>query len=202
MQTISEKPVNADLELARACAAGDNRACEELYRTYHRKIYGTCLKFLKRAEDAEDLTQDVFIQIFRKISGFNGDAKLSTWIHRVTINHALMFLRRENRVSLGSLEASEEGEMLQISDGENPRRMRIEDRLWIEKAVDQLSPGYKKVFILHDLEGFEHEEVARILNCSVGTSKSQLHKARLKLRGLLGKITNPRVYSPRAEIFA
>ncbi len=196
MQTVAAftQNQNPELKLARNCAEGCDSACTELYETYNRKIFATCLKILKNPDEAEDLTQDIFIQLFRKIGLFKGDSKLSTWIHRVTVNHALMQIRRRKQVDIQSLEPDEDGEAMQISDGENPLRMRVEDRLWLEQAVGQLAPGYKKVVVLHDIEGFEHEEIARLLNVSVGTSKSQLHKARLKLRGLLGKKANPRVY--------
>jgi RNA polymerase sigma-70 factor (ECF subfamily) len=136
--------------------------------------------------EAEDLTQEVFIQLFRKIGSFRGDSAFSTWLHRLTVNQVLMHFRRR---SVKNEKTSEDGEMPEqtVSGTENPNRMQVVDRIALKKAVAELPPGYRKVFLLHDVEGYEHEEVARLLGISVGTSKSQLHKARLKLRGLLIK---------------
>lgn len=136
--------------------------------------------------EAEDLTQEVFIQLFRKIGSFRGDSAFSTWLHRLTVNQVLMHFRRR---SVKSEKTSDDGEMPEqaVVGSGNPRRMQVVDRIALKNAVAELPAGYKSVFILHDVEGYEHEEVARQLGISVGTSKSQLHKARLKLRGLLAR---------------
>ncbi len=181
-----------DFTLAQSAAKGDMVAFEELYQRHHRRVYSICLRMLQNASEAEDLTQDVFIQLYRKIGSFRGDSAFTTWLHRMTVNQVLMHFRKR---TVKFEKTTEEGETpVQIVSGtENPFKMPIVDKIAIEHAIEQLPPGYKKVFVLHDVEGFEHEEVARILGCSVGTSKSQLHKARLKLRKLLGKKANPRV---------
>ena len=175
-----------DFELTRLAAAGNIAAFELLYERYHRRTYGLCLRMTSSQTEAEDLTQEVFIQLFRKIGSFRGESAFSTWLHRLTVNQVLMHFRRR---SVKNERTSEDGEIPeQIVPGtENQSKMPVLDRIGLTKAVSELPPGYKKVFILHDVEGYEHEEVARILKISVGTSKSQLHKARLKLRGLLFK---------------
>ena len=186
----------ADFNLAQRAAAGDVASFEELYRRHHRRVYSICLRMLQNPTEAEDLTQDVFIQLFRKIGSFRGDSAFTTWLHRMTVNQVLMHFRKRN-VKLEKV--TEEGETpVQIVVGtENPDRMPIVDRIALEDAVEQLPKGYKNVFLLHDVQGYEHEEVAKILGCSVGTSKSQLHKARLKLRKILTKKSNPKIYRPR-----
>jgi RNA polymerase sigma-70 factor (ECF subfamily) len=136
--------------------------------------------------EAEDLTQEVFIQLFRKVGSFRGDSAFSTWLHRLTVNQVLMYFRRR---SVKNEKVSEDGEMPEqtVTGTSNPNRMQVIDRIALKNAVAMLPNGYKSVFVLHDVEGYEHEEVARRLGISIGTSKSQLHKARLKLRGLLMK---------------
>ncbi len=183
-----------DFELATVSARGDMAAFEEVYSRHHRRVYSVCLRMLKNTSEAEDLTQDVFIQLFRKIGSFRGDSAFTTWLHRMTVNQVLMHFRKRN---VKFEKTTEEGETpVQIVSGtQNPERMRIVDKIALENAIEQLPKGYKNVFLLHDVEGFEHEEVARILGCSVGTSKSQLHKARLKLQKLLKKKANPRLVS-------
>ena len=167
---------------------------EEIFKLYHRRVYALCLRMTRSAAEAEDLTQDVFIQVYRKLGSFRGEAAITTWLHRVTVNQVLMHFRKRN---VKFEKTTEEGETpIQIVSGtENPFRMPIVDKIALDNAIAQLPAGYKNVFVLHDVEGFEHEEVARILGCSVGTSKSQLHKARLKMRKLLKKKANPRLIS-------
>lgn len=186
-----------DYDLTQAAAAGDMGAFEEVYQRHHRRVYSICLRMLQNAHEAEDLTQDVFIQLYRKIGSFRGDSAFTTWLHRMTVNQVLMHFRKRN---VKFEKVTEEGETPdQVVVGtSDPEKMRIVDKIALENAIDQLPDGYKNVFVLHDVEGFEHEEVARILGCSVGTSKSQLHKARLKLRKLIKKKANPRMigYNP------
>lgn len=181
-----------DFELAQSAAGGDMAAFEEIYQRHHRRVYSICLRMLQNAYEAEDLTQDVFIQLYRKIGSFRGDSAFTTWLHRMTVNQVLMHFRKR---TVKFEKTTEEGETpVQIVSGtENPFKMPIVDKIALENAIDQLPAGYKNVFMLHDVEGFEHEEVAKILGCSVGTSKSQLHKARLKLQKLLKKKANPRL---------
>ena len=181
-----------DFALAQSATTGNMAAFEELYNRHHRRVYSLCLRMLQNTAEAEDLTQEVFIQLYRKIGSFRGDSAFTTWLHRMTVNQVLMHFRKR---TVKFEKTTEEGETpVQIVIGtENQSRMPIVDKIALESAIAQLPNGYKNVFVLHDVEGYEHEEVARILGCSVGTSKSQLHKARLKMRKLLQKKSNPRL---------
>jgi RNA polymerase sigma factor, sigma-70 family len=196
-ETVNNEPLadassNTDLVLAQSAAKGDMKAFEELYNHHHRRVYSLCLRMLQNTAEAEDLTQEVFIQLYRKIGSFRGDSAFTTWLHRLTVNQVLMHFRKR---TVKFEKTTEEGETpVQVVPGtENQERMPIVDKIALENAIAQLPAGYKNVFVLHDIEGYEHEEVAKILGCSVGTSKSQLHKARLKMRKLLQKKSNPRL---------
>ncbi len=137
--------------------------------------------------EAEDLTQEAFLQLFRKIATFRGESAFSTWLHRLVVNVVLMHLRKKGlqQVSLDEMDTSQE-EPVKRDYGEDDRRlMGSIDRLNLTRAIAQLPPGYRAVFVLHDVEGYEHNEIAQIMDCSIGNSKSQLHKARMKLRGWL-----------------
>lgn len=181
-----------DFDLTQAASKGNMAAFEEIYQRHHRRVYSICLRMLQNAFEAEDLTQDVFIQLYRKVGSFRGDSAFTTWLHRLTVNQVLMHFRKRNVKFEKTTDEGEIPEQIVAGTG-NPFKMQIVDKLALENAIEQLPAGYKNVFVLHDVEGFEHEEVARILGCSVGTSKSQLHKARLKLRKLLKKKANPRL---------
>ncbi len=177
-------PPTTDYALAQKASEGDMAAFEELYQRHNRRVYSLCLRMTGNVSEAEDLAQEVFIQLFRKIGSFRGESAFTTWLHRMTVNQVLMHFRKRG---VRMEQTTEDGETpIQIVKGtENPNAMPVVDRIALDKAIVQLPPGYKMVFTLHDIEGHEHEEIARMLGCSVGTSKSQLHKARMKLRGLL-----------------
>lgn len=177
-------PDASDLELTQKASSGNMAAFEILYERYHRRTYSLCLRMTKNQTEAEDLTQEVFIQLFRKAGSFRGDSAFSTWLHRMTVNQVLMHFRKR---SFKNEKTSEDGETPeQIVPGtKDQNKMPVIDRIALKRAVAKLPDGYRNVFTLHDVQGYEHTEVARILGISVGTSKSQLHKARLKLRGLL-----------------
>jgi RNA polymerase sigma-70 factor (ECF subfamily) len=183
-ELADDSPRKSDRELARLAAEGDESAFEELYRLHHRRVYSLCLRMTQNPVEAEDLTQEVFVLLFRKIGSFRGESAFTTWLHRMTVNQVLMhFRRKKSRPE----QATEEGDApVAVETGtENPNAMPIVDRIALERAVEKLPPGYRAVFVLHDVEGYDHAEIARTLGCSVGTSKSQLHKARMKLRGLI-----------------
>lgn len=181
-----------DYKLAWAASKGEMAAFEELYRRHHRRVYSLCLRMTGNASDAEDLTQEVFVQLFRKLGSFRGEAAFTTWLHRLTVNQVLMHFRKR---SVRLEQTTEEGETpVQIEKGtEDFRTMRIVDRIALDRAIEQLPPGYRLVFTLHDIEGHEHTEIASMLGRSVGTSKSQLHKARMRLRTLLRRASKPAV---------
>ena len=184
--TAERTEVPSDLELIRAAAAGDAAAFEQLYRQHYRRVYSLCLRMLGSQTQAEDLTQEVFLQVFRKLGSFRGDSAFTTWLHRLTVNQVLMHFRKRG-VKLEH--TSEEGDFSNVVDTplQSTRRISMVDRLALEKAIAELPPGYRTVFALHDIEGYEHEEIAGMLGVSIGTSKSQLHKARVRLRQLLMK---------------
>ena len=158
-----------------------------LFEKHKRRVYSLCLRMTGDTAEAEDLTQEAFLQLFRKISTFRGESAFSTWLHRLVVNVVLMRLRKKGiqKVSLDEVDNSQE-EPVRREYGEDDRRLLGSiDRIALNSAIDQLPPGYKAIFVLHDVEGYEHNEIAKIMNCSVGNSKSQLHKARLKLRETL-----------------
>lgn len=179
-------PNASDFALCQLAAAGNLAAFEIIYQRYHRRTYSLTMRMTNNASEAEDLTQEVFIQLFRKAGSFRGDSAFSTWLHRLTVNQVLMHFRRR---SVKNEKVSDDGEMPEqtVNGTANPNKMPVVDRIALKNAIAQLPPGYRNVFVLHDVEGYEHEEVARMMGISVGTSKSQLHKARLKLRSLLIK---------------
>lgn len=176
----------SDYDLAQASASGDMTAFETLYERHHRRVYSLCLRMIANATEAEDLAQEVFVQLFRKVGSFRGESAFTTWLHLLTVNHVLMHFRKRG-VRLEK--TTEEGEIGEVQDylQAASERPRFIDRIALDKAISELPPGYRTVFVLHDVEGYEHEEVANLLGVSIGTSKSQLHKARMRLRDLLNK---------------
>lgn len=182
----SERKSNQpDEALARLAANGNAAAFDEIYNRHKRFVYNIALRMTGNPADAEDLTQESFVSVLRRISHFRGDASFTTWLYRVVVNQVKMHFRyRSSRPET------------QTSDGEIPERCprlagrsnpaeQLTDRLAIEKAMRMLPPGYRAAFILHDIEGYKHEEAARLLGHTAGTSKSQLHKARANLRAVL-----------------
>lgn len=181
-------PGMTEAEAIERTKQGDVQCFELLYGLHKRRVYSLCLRMVGKVELAEDLTQDAFLQLFRKISTFRGDSAFSTWLHRLTVNIVLMHLRKKGlpEVSLDeTLEPTEEGApRIEIPSLDGVLTGSI-DRIVLERAIADLAPGYRVIFVLHDVEGYEHNEIAEMLGCSVGNSKSQLHKARLKLRSVL-----------------
>jgi RNA polymerase sigma-70 factor, ECF subfamily len=181
-------PIAGEAEAIRDAQTGDAGAFAVLYALHKRRVYSLCLRMLGNVAEAEDLTQEAFLQLYRKIGTFRGDSAFSTWLHRLAVNVVLMHLRKK-----GLLQVSLE-ETLEPSQTDGPRKdlggrdLTLSgsiDRVTLERAVENLPPGYRLVFVLHDVEGYEHNEIAGMLDCSIGNSKSQLHKARMKLRDLL-----------------
>ena len=175
-----------DESVVRRAQQGDSVAFERIYRMHSRKIYTLCLRMVGDKTDAEDLTQEVFLQLFRKIHTFRGESAFSTWLHRMAVNIVLMRFRRKN-VANESLEAitnPEEGSNAPSKEfgGPDLRLNGVVDRVTLETAVNELPPGYKAMFILHDVQGYSHDEIAGIFGCTAGNSKSQVHKARTRLR--------------------
>lgn len=174
----------ADYLLAKRAAMGNMRAFEDLYERHKRRIHDLCLRMIGNVSEAEDLSQEVFFQLYRKIGSFRGESSFTTWLHRLAVNQVLMHLRKRSVKLERTME--EDKTPVQIVRGtENPNQMPVVDRIAISKAMAELPSGYRAVFVLHDVEGHGHEEISHKLGVTVGTSKSQLHKARLKLRFLL-----------------
>ena len=187
--TATATPAEGDA-LTRA-QAGDHHAFAQLYALHKRRIYSLCLRMVGNVAEAEDLTQEAFLQLHRKIATFRGDSAFSTWLHRLAINVVLMHLRKKG-LSVISLD-----EAMEPTPEEGPGRSfgapdlsltGSIDRLALERAIADLPAGYRLIFVLHDIEGYEHNEIAAMLDCSIGNSKSQLHKARLKLRDAMRTI--------------
>ena len=175
---------SADLELARRCQEGDAAAFEELYRAHAGRLYNLLVRMAGSVSDAEDLLQDVFLHAHRKLASFRGDSSLGTWLYRLTVNHCLDVLRGRQtkmRRATDSLDEEDAPEPAAVM----PRIPSAISRMDLDRAIAQLPDGCRAAFVLHDVEGFEHHEVAQFLGISAGTSKSQVHKARMKLRALL-----------------
>jgi RNA polymerase sigma-70 factor (ECF subfamily) len=178
-----------EAEAIRLAQQGDAGAFERIYRLHSRRVYALCLRMVGNTAEAEDLTQDAFLQLFRKIGTFRGESAFSTWLHRLAVNVVLMKLRKKTLLAT-SLEESTDPD----DEANGPRReigapdlllTGSIDRVHLGRAIEQLPPGYRQVFVLHDVQGFEHNEIAKLMECSIGNSKSQLHKARMRLRELL-----------------
>jgi RNA polymerase sigma-70 factor (ECF subfamily) len=163
---------------------------EDLFKLHQGKVYAVCLRMTGNTAEAEDLSQEVFVQVFRKLGTFRGESAFSTWLHRLTVNCVLMYFRKSRR---SREQLTEDGQLPErILKGRNVlTTFPILDRLALSEAIVKLAPGYRAVFVLHDVEGLQHLEIANILGCSVGSSKAQLHRARMKMRRLLRKSTHP-----------
>lgn len=177
----------SEAEAIERAKQGDAEAFETLYHLHKRRVYSLCLRMTANTAEAEDLTQEAFLQLFRKISTFRGESAFSTWLHRMSVNVVLMHLRKKGLavVPLEDTIETEEESPKKEPGAEDPVLASSVDRLQLERAIDALPPGYRTIFVLHDVEGYEHNEIAEMVGCSIGNSKSQLHKARLKLRDLL-----------------
>jgi RNA polymerase sigma-70 factor, ECF subfamily len=181
-------PIAGEAEAIQKAQAGDSPSFEMLYALHKRRVYSLCLRMLGNVAEAEDLTQEAFLQLYRKIGTFRGDSAFSTWLHRLAVNVVLMHLRKKGLPEV-SLEETmepqqEDAPRKDIGARDNVLAGSI-DRVNLERAIESLPPGYRIIFVLHDIEGYEHNEIAEMMGCSIGNSKSQLHKARMKLRDLL-----------------
>ena len=174
----------SDYELAQKAAVGDVAAFEQIYWKHHRRVFGVCLRMTKNVTEAEDVTQQVFLMLFRKIGSFRGDSAFTTWLHRMTVNTTLMHFRKNKTIKESTTETGELPDKI-YSDNKKHSETNFVDRIALTRAVSELPDGYRKVFIFHDIQGYEHREIARMLGCAEGTSKSQLHKARRKLKKLM-----------------
>jgi RNA polymerase sigma-70 factor (ECF subfamily) len=173
-----------DLALAERCRLGELGAFEELYRAHSGRLYSVALRMVGNPADADDLLQEIFLSAHRKLESFRGESSLGTWLYRLAVNLCLDYLR------------SRTGRAIQVTDplddepglpdrGSRGLADQTVTRMDLERALAQLPVGCRTAFVLHDVEGLEHREIGEIMGIAEGTSKSQVHKARLRLRGLL-----------------
>ena len=177
-------------QLLQRAQAGDLEAFSVLYDTTRRRVFSLCLRMVRNHETAEDLTQETYVLAFTRLKSFRGDSAFTTWLHRIAVNVILMFFRKNRSLpEISSLEppTNDAGEEIGGHEpGEMDGNLRTSlDRIALERAISDLPNGYRLMLILHDIEGYQHEEIADMLGCSMGNTKSQLHKARMKMRDLL-----------------
>src|SRR3984893_18461238 len=190
------KPLKPDApslkEVIRLAPQGDAAAFETIYKLHSRRVYALCLRMIGDPVEAEDLTQEAFLQLFRKIQTFRGESAFSSWLHRLTANIVLMRFRKKRPITVSLddvIRPDDEKERPAFEIGAPDQRLvGLFDRVNLHAALAQLPEGYKSMFLLHDVHGYEHNEIATMLGCSVGNSKSQLHKARKRLRELLHEV--------------
>jgi RNA polymerase sigma-70 factor, ECF subfamily len=176
-----------EVEAIERAKRGDAEAFEALYDLHKRRVYSLCWHMTANTAEAEDLTQEAFLLLFRKIGTFRGESAFSTWLHRMAVNVVLMHFRKKRLPMLSVEETTKREEDASKGDfgAEDVNLAGSIDRLQLQNAVDRLPPGYRAVFVLYAVEGYEHSEIAAMMGCSIGNSKSQLHKARMKLREFL-----------------
>jgi RNA polymerase sigma-70 factor (ECF subfamily) len=178
-----------DFDLIRRAQQGDSDAFATIFYEHKARIYSLCLRMTNNASDAEDLAQDAFLHVFRKLSTFRGDSALSTWLYRIAVNTVLMHFRKRSLRQLSLDEPytnNDDAKQVRREYGTRDDRLAgCVDRVALTRAIKELPSGYRTIFLLHEVEGYEHREIAAFLGCSVGNSKSQLHKAKLRIRALL-----------------
>jgi RNA polymerase sigma-70 factor (ECF subfamily) len=179
---------DSERSLVRRAQQGDQDAFATLFQMHKKRVYSVCLQMTKDVADAEDLTQEAFLQVFRNVNSFRGDSAFSTWLYRIAVNTVLMKLRRRKAPPLLSLDepVSADSPSLKRDVGKaDPNLSGAVDRIALRRAIQELPEGCRRIFDLHEVQGFQHHEIARQLHCSIGNSKSQLHKAKMKMRDLL-----------------
>jgi len=182
----SPAPIFLEAEIIRRAQAGDAEAFGQLFEKHKARVYALCLRMTRNSAEAEDLTQEAFLHVFRKLAAFRADSALSTWLYRVTVNTVLMHFRKKSLAVVSVEKAGNDGNSM-------PREFPMTDlmltgcvdRMALNRALAELPNGYRRIFLLHEIAGYEHREIAKFLGCSVGNSKSQLHKARQRIRELL-----------------
>lgn len=201
--TTGTDPLGSDL--VKRAQQGDADAFAALFHTHKGRIYSVCLRMTNNAAEAEDLTQDAFLQVFRKIAGFRGDSAFSTWLHRLSVNTVLMHFRKKSlcQVSLDEPYDTQDGSKLRREIATRDSSLAgCVDRVTLARAIKDLPPGYRNIFVLHEVEGYEHQEIAEMLGCSVGNSKSQLYKAKMRIRELLAHSPEARLEMRKGQALA
>ncbi len=176
---------NGDSDVARA-AAGDRGAFERLYRQNVNRVFSLCVRMVADRERAEELTQDVFVRAWEKLHLFRGESSFSTWLHRLTVNVVLNARKSDGRQK-SRFEENDEETGMDAHAGVVGMPLAPGDLLDLEEAIAKLPPGARRVFVLHDVEGYKHEEIAEQLGVTSGATKAQLHRARLLLREALNR---------------
>ena len=174
--------------LVKRAQEGDEHAFAALFEMHKKRVYSVCLLMTKDVAEAEDLTQEAFLQVFRTIGTFRGEAAFSTWLYRIAVNTVLMKLRRQKAKPALSLNEPISPDSPSLSHDIGMKDLQLSgtiDRIALLRAIDELPEGCRTIFALHEIEGYQHHEIAKLLHCSIGNSKSQLHKAKLKMRELL-----------------
>jgi RNA polymerase sigma-70 factor (ECF subfamily) len=178
----------SERSLVRRAQSGDEQAFATLFQSHKKRVYSVCLLMTRDVPEAEDLTQEAFLQVFRSIGSFRGDSAFSTWLYRIAVNTVLMKLRRRKSppvVSLDEPVSSDSPSHRRDVGKADPRLSGVIDRITLRRALQELPEGCRQIFTLHEVDGYQHHEIAKMLDCSVGNSKSQLHKAKMKMRDLL-----------------
>lgn len=190
--TTSSRSLDADL--IKRAQQGDSDAFATLFHSHKTRIYSLCLRMTNNTAEAEDLAQDAFLQVYRKLSSFRGDSALSTWLYRIAVNTVLMHFRRKTpcRISLDEpIRNQDDTKSVRREYGTRDGRLDgVVSRVALTRAISELPEGYRAIFLLHEVEGYQHREIAKLLGCSVGNSKSQLHKAKLRIRDFLTNAQN------------
>lgn len=179
---------NVEVKTIESAISGNQEAFAEIYRTYSSMVLSVCMNFLRNQDEAEDLSQETFIQIYKKLHQFRNKSQFSTWVYSVTRNQCLMFLRQKKRM-VNAVELYDTDAVFELYTVENP-----DNRILLSEAVNQLPQGYRNSFILKNIFGYEHSEIAKILNVHEGTSKSQHSKAKSRLQKNINRRKNPKLH--------
>jgi RNA polymerase sigma-70 factor (ECF subfamily) len=182
---LAASPYDDDRRLAARCRAGDRDACEELYRRHAPRVLGLARRMIGSAEDAEDAVQDVFLAVFRKLDSFRGESTLATWLYRLAMNVCLDRLRSRGTRERKVTDAFDADDAAHAPAPQPQGRLSPGAAIDLERAIAALPDAARAAFLLHDVEGFDHQEVGAMLGIAEGTSKSQVHKARLRIRAFL-----------------
>jgi RNA polymerase sigma-70 factor (ECF subfamily) len=177
----------SERSLVQRAQHGDEQAFATLFQLHRNRVHSVCLRMTKDMAEAEDLTQEAFLQVFRRIGLFRCDCAFSTWVYRIAVNTVLMKLRRRKALPLSLDEpVSSESSSLRRDIGRTDLRLSgAIDRIALRRAMRELSKSCRKILVLHEVQGYQHHEIAKMLDCSIGNSKSQLHRAKMKMRKLL-----------------
>lgn len=178
----------SERSLVQRARSGDEEAFAALFQSHKKRVYSVCLLMTKDIAEAEDLTQEAFLQVFRTVGSFRGESAFSTWLYRVAVNTVLMKLRRRKSPPIVSLDEPVSSELPSLRRDVGKADLNLNgavDRITLRRAMQELPEGCRQIFALHEVEGYQHHEIAKMLDCSIGNSKSQLHKAKMKMRDLL-----------------